>query len=765
MNDASGERIDEHVRHEELNAKKSATRKDTEPDPDHGEHEQPHLNPSRWWYASSAFPLVAATLGPVASSFSICALVKPWRQYYPPNTNIDDAAFVPDPAWLTIINGIQLLVAIIANLALLLNMTRRLRFAIAQPITIVGWYISSIALICLTATAAGPLIIQPAEEYIWAQSFYYAMYSAILYFVVSSLMVVTFMGAHTGKYPKDFNLTPSQRTLMLQTIMFQIYLLLGALVFCNVEGWDYLDAVYWAAVTLFTVGFGDFYATTTLGRALLIPYALIGIISLGLVIGSIRSLVLERGRRRFDARVMERKRQQMLRSIKRKGKDDILVPIQNGPLTSPSAASGLTEFDRREAEFKLMRKIQEVADWRRRWYAMAISASTWLVLWLVGAKIFQECEDPYQGWTYFDAFYFAFVSLTTIGYGDITPVSNGGKSFWVFWALLALPTMTVLISNAGDTIVRGVREATDQVGMVTILPGERGFKKDLKKILRWLSFGKLFQEDIEELPPGFLGSSQPHYDSEEEDDDMEAEAEQDQNELDPEAAKEKKEKDSADEAVHGKRVEENLATESQSASTRAITFSDDWAQKPQARPKTSGSTSSRRRPTPGSTSQLPKFSRTVSMPRQVLPEIPTNKADYHLVLIQEIGRVMQHLKSNPPRKYTFPEWAWYLRLSGEDEGNADKHHEPHARDKKGVRHRLHRRGEDEEKEHTLHHPESWSWVGSRSPLMGSKEEAEWILERLTKKLEEELRAVSRGRRRSSAGLEKGTFRGEDLTGR
>ncbi|KAK0617223.1 hypothetical protein B0T14DRAFT_538820 [Immersiella caudata] len=738
MNDASGERIDEHVRHEELNAKESA--KGTEPNHDHDEPEQPHLNPSRWWFASSAFPLVAATLGPVASSFSICALVKPWRQYYPPNTNIDDAAFVADPAWLTVINGIQLAIAIIANLALLLNMTRRLRFAIAQPITIIGWYISSIALICLTATAAGPLVIEPAEEYIWAQSFYYGIYSAVLYFVVSSLMVVTFMGAHTGRYPKDFNLTPSQRTLMLQTIMFQIYLLLGALVFCNVEGWDYLDAVYWAAVTLFTVGFGDFYATTTIGRALLIPYALIGIISLGLVIGSIRSLVLERGRRRFDARVMERKRQQVLRNIKRKGKDEILVPIQGGPLTSPSAASGLTEFDRREAEFKLMRKIQEVADWRRRWYAMAISTSTWLVLWLVGAKIFQVCEGPYQGWTYFDAFYFAFVSLTTIGYGDITPVSNGGKSFWVFWALLALPTMTVLISNAGDTIVRGVREATDQIGMVTILPGERGFKKDLEKILRWLSFGKLFEEDIEEDPPGFLGAAQPHDDSADDDDEMEAEAEQDLNELmaegaAPEAARETKEKDTADEALHGKPVEGSLATEPERPSFKTISFSDDnWTQKPRAhRQNTSGSSSARPRPTPSSSSQLLKLTRTASMPRQVLPDVPSNKADYHLTLIEEIRRVMQHLKSNPPRKYTFPEWAWYLRLIGEDEGNADRHHEPHAKAKKG----------------------SWSWVGSRSPLMGSKEEAEWILEKLTKKLEEELRGITRARRRSSAGLGRG----------
>ena len=759
MNDASGERVDEHVRA----ADPGAAGRD--------EHVQPHLDPSRWWFASSAFPMIAGTLGPVASAFSICALVRPWRQYYPPGTDIDQAAFVDDPAWLTVINAIQLAIAVAGNMALLLNMTRRLRFSVAQPVTIVAWYVSSLCLVGLTATAAGPLVIQPADEYVWSQAFYYAMYSASLYFVVASLMVVTFLGAQTGHYPKDFILTPSQRTLMLQTIMFLFYLLLGALVFCNVEGWNYLDAVYWAAVTLFTVGFGDFYATTTLGRALLIPYSLVGIISLGLVIGSIRSLVLERGRRRFDARVTERKRRQMLRRITQKGKDGMLVPIPSAPLSSSSTASGFTELERREAEFKLMRKIQRLAERRRRWYAMAISTSTWLVLWLLGAKIFQECEEPYQGWTYFDAFYFAFVSLTTIGYGDITPVSNGGKSFWVFWALLALPTMTVLISNAGDTIVKGVRDATDQVATVTILPGERGFRRDMKSILRTLSFGRLFEEEIDEAPTGFLGDAQRHLDSddEEEEEDIEGSMEQDENELmaaggAPATAQARQTREDEEEGVHSRRVQQNLDSEGRKQPNKQITFRD--AEKsetspsdPQGKAKAADS--------PSSSSQLPKFKRAVSMPRQALPDIPSNQADYHVTLVEEIGRVMQHLKSSPPRKYTFPEWAWYLRLLGEDEGNADTHHETHTHVHE--RHKLHRKlhrhgdgpGEDEkdsdaEKEKEkgagaggLHRSGSWSWVGTRSPLMGSKEEAEWILERLTQKLTEELRSVGRmGRRKS-----------------
>ena len=752
MNDASGERVEEHIQKLEADAKVQKAHD--------AEHDQPHLDPSRWWFASSAFPMIAATLGPVASSFSICALVRPWRQSMPPGTTIDAAPFVNDPLWLTVINAIQLAIAIVANLALLLNMTKRLRFSVAQPVTIIGWYISSICLICLTATAAGPLVIQPIQDYVWSQAFFYGVYSSILYFLVASLMTATFLGAQAGHYTKDFNLTPSQRTLMLQTIMLQVYLLLGALVFSNIEGWSYLDAVYWAAVTLFTVGFGDMYATTALGRALLLPYSLVGIISLGLVIGSIRSLVLERARRRFDARLVERRRQQMVRRIARKGKDYILEPVREEQSPGPSGAGAdLTEFERREKEFKLMRKIQQTAAARRRWYAMAISTSTTLALWMVGAKILQEFELPYQGWSYFDGFYFAFISLTTIGYGDITPVSNGGKSFWVFWALLALPTMTVLISNAGDTIVKGIRDLTDQVATVTILPGERGFRKDLKKFLKMLSFGALFEEDIEDEAPGFFGQvPHPDPDSDRDDNDVKETLDRDENELlaegaAPETAKQRKEKDDEEENVHARRVEANTASEKKSPSgAQAISdgkaSASETASSRDDRPGTTEGVRGPERPPPksSSTAKALEFARTASMPRQSLPDIPSDRASYHVTLIEEIGRVMQHLKNQPPRKYSFQEWAWYLKLIGEDEGDADRHNKPHVH-RHGKNLGLRKRGghKDGDKEEELRHAETWSWVGTRSPLMGSKEEAEWVLEKLTQRLTEELREMRKSK--------------------
>ncbi len=57
------------------------------------------LLPSRWWFAASAFPMIAGTLGPVASAFSICALVRPWRQEIMAGETIETATFLKDPVW------------------------------------------------------------------------------------------------------------------------------------------------------------------------------------------------------------------------------------------------------------------------------------------------------------------------------------------------------------------------------------------------------------------------------------------------------------------------------------------------------------------------------------------------------------------------------------------------------------------------------------------------------------------------------------------
>ena len=55
--------------------------------------------------------------------------------------------------------------------------------------------------------------------------------------------MANFIGYIRGHYPQHFDLTEDQRTLIIQTILFFIWLAGGAGVYARLEGWHFIDAV------------------------------------------------------------------------------------------------------------------------------------------------------------------------------------------------------------------------------------------------------------------------------------------------------------------------------------------------------------------------------------------------------------------------------------------------------------------------------------------------------------------------------------------
>jgi potassium channel subfamily K len=67
------------------------------------------------------------------------------------------------------------------------------------------------------------------------------------------------------------------------------------------------------------------------------------------------------------------------------------------------------------------------------------------------------------------------------GYGDVQPYSNAGKSFFVLWSLLAIPALTVLISDLGGTIVLLAADLTALIGSLTVAPTDKEFWRRVKR--------------------------------------------------------------------------------------------------------------------------------------------------------------------------------------------------------------------------------------------------------------------------------------------
>jgi hypothetical protein len=85
-------------------------------------------------------------------------------------------------------------------------------------------------------------------------------------------------------------LRPIQRLLLLdiihdsgsRTILFWAVgaLLIGMIVYHRLEGWSYLDALYFCVISLATVGYGDLTPTTDIAKLFTIVYVVNGVVIL-----------------------------------------------------------------------------------------------------------------------------------------------------------------------------------------------------------------------------------------------------------------------------------------------------------------------------------------------------------------------------------------------------------------------------------------------------------------------------------------------------
>ena len=464
--------------------------------------------------------------------------------------------------------------------------------------TIILWYFATGILTGITI--AMNKYVPPGPNQIYSQGYWHAVIASCLYMFCSMILMVNMLGYFLGHYPQHFTLTDEQRNLILQSIMFFIWLAGGAEIFVQTNDMNYPDAVYFCDVTILTLGFGDFYPVNDVSRGLIFPYSVGGIIILGLMVSSIHKFANELSQDKIIKKHLNRKRvstfsrvvnssqeleeQQMHRKLDlRPGhRPTISPPVEahsmydaEGRLNSPAwthdqspSSRAVTFLDgpnridgvdndpdprrflkrasrrgpmyrtmravtapirvpmhmmtrpmrrmvraqtnknkliimREEKDrFDAMRKIQKNIRTWKRWWALTMSVIAFSTLWCAGAVVFWQAEQRTQALSYFEALYFCYVSLLTIGYGDLSPRSNAGKAFFVVWSLIAVPTMTILISDMGDTVIDGFKQATFKLADWTILP-KKGIYSAFVKRNPWLWNWLQKNQEKKKLRAGF----------------------------------------------------------------------------------------------------------------------------------------------------------------------------------------------------------------------------------------------------------------------
>lgn len=308
------------------------------------------------------------------------------------------------------INGLSLFLGLAANIALLLTLLQPARapYKFLQPFTAISWLLSALLLLSIIIVYIHtpglnphnlnrrpiPPGLEAPRKLTWSQSYYYAILSSTMYIIITLLLGINLYASYIQKrFRKGLReLTNSQRTLILLSTAYMIYLSLGALAFTHIEKWHFLDAVYWADVTLLSIGIGsDFAPKTTAGRVFVVFYAWGGLVMLGLLVLGVRKLLVEKAKGKVRLATMRRGKKVVKWVAKgtRKG-----TQRMRGGNDGVNATCGrrVQQPVARRFRKKAAAKVHREAMWWTKWLGLAYAFTAFLILWFCGAAVFWYFE-------------------------------------------------------------------------------------------------------------------------------------------------------------------------------------------------------------------------------------------------------------------------------------------------------------------------------------------------------------------------------------
>ncbi|KAL2917113.1 Potassium channel [Polyrhizophydium stewartii] len=290
--------------------------------------------------------------------------------------------------------------------------------------------------------------------------------------IITGAVCVYFYGIDAIKRRNIKELSREQRKLGYASLLVFFYAVIGSFTMVALEGWEFEAASQFIFASLLTIGYGNIVPVTLKSRLFFMAYSILGLGIIGFYIMAFEDRVVEhanyharrnicKAKRRMARCATRREDRGRLKKSESQGLDatastDTLGPPLDKKDTDRSASdvvavarvpTGVSErSDSSGSGGAARNKIESKILSRLKVWRVVLYLTAW---WFLGALLFMWLEDS---WSYTDSLYFCFVTMTSIGFGDLVPKRPWAVEFWYIFVFNAIATFTYFVNQIGKKV-------------------------------------------------------------------------------------------------------------------------------------------------------------------------------------------------------------------------------------------------------------------------------------------------------------------------
>ena len=243
----------------------------------------------------------------------------------------------------------------------------------------------------------------------------------------------------------------------------------------------FIDTVYFIAITVTTVGYGDMSPKSDAGKIFVMVFIIVGVALAGVMMTKITDWMLEK--QKNAVKRSEEKAKEMMQQDLAKLKQNLGARVSEAELARSTSS--------KEAEGKSKVEANSIAS------ALVVIS----IVVTLGAVVMGQLE----GISFLDGCYWSIVTSTTVGYGDVTPKSADGRIFASFYAFITIGVMGWAVGQIASSAISTSVEAASHVEAFKLTPeslvqmgGEKGYVDQYDfAVAMMLAMGKATQEDFD----------------------------------------------------------------------------------------------------------------------------------------------------------------------------------------------------------------------------------------------------------------------------